>query len=60
MKTLTQKIAHWLKVLHLMDTKEGLSGNDDRDDLEENSKEDTQGDGLMTLDESDILFPEEF
>jgi len=36
------------------------SNRDYRCVLEEESKEDSQADGLMTLDDDDILFPEEF
>ncbi len=58
-KTLAQKLAQWLKnrVVDPRDGKNLSSAEDDREDLAD-SREDSQGDGLMLFD--DPLFPEEF
>lgn len=59
-ETLAQKLGHWLKNT-FVDQRDAKTLNleGDSEDLAD-SKEDSQGDGLMTLGDDDILFPEEF
>jgi hypothetical protein len=64
-----QKFKLWQKVLaklffiNLNDTQTQNNNSNDTDndtENEDNNKEDSQGDGLMTLDDGEELFPEEF